>query len=760
MVAADVVVTHAAYGNAAKRSTRHIRCATRRSQARCENAVASSGAHAYIRCMSEARRGRSAGAPDHGAKRRTSAGSAHAAGLASAARNFAAALRDDVGSKHHGQDLLAGITVAAVALPLNLGLAIASGLPPTAGLVAGAIGGGVAAVFGGSRHQVSGPAAALSVMVLALAKTYGVTGVAAATLYIGIVELALALALAGRLARHVPESVLAGFTTGVGLKLLDAQIPELLGFPEVVDWASKATPSTIDLVTMMHRPKWLHDVSWLAAMSGVFVAFVVVAARPLRRFPAAIVSIALVTFVSVYLDWNIERVASVGIVPSRLPAPSLPLVPDEQWLDLFAAATPLALLAAVESLLSASAMDRLASSKKPHDANVELFGQGLANLASGLFSGMPVTGVVARGGVNVQSGNKTRFSALVHAVLLAAAVYFLSGPISRVPLAALAGLLCVIGFRLLELGTFLHLARREKLEAVAFLLAAAGTVSGHLMLGLALGLAVHFASHWTTRHARAEVAELAENKRQGIRAVLAKDRAVARRPAHHEPLPPEYRKWLGQIREEPLVARSAYVHPAATVIGRVVVGERAHIAADTSVRADEGAPFHIGANTNVQDGVVMHALKDKRVTVAGEPWAIYVGRNVSIAHDALVHGPCYVGDDTFVGFKAVVHDAVIGSHCYVGIGAVVVGVEVPDGRFVPHGSIIDTADAVDALPLVTEVHREFNEDVVEVNRGLAVAYHARDLASRGPTRADGQEPAGDVPTWEAGWAPLLPKERF
>ena len=112
--------------------------------------------------------------------------------------------------------------------------------------------------------------------------------------------------------------------------------------------------------------------------------------------------------------------------------------------------------------------------------------------------------------------------------------------------------------------------------------------------------------------------------------------------------------------------------------------------------------------------------------VAGERWAIYLGRNVSVAHDALVHGPCYVGDDTFIGFKAVVHDAVVGRHCFLGIGAIVVGVEVPDGRFVPAGSVIDNQDKVDALPLVVEAHRHFNEDVVDVNRGLAVAYRRHD----------------------------------
>ncbi len=686
--------------------------------------------------------------------------SAYMKELAGLARGYASSWAEVARAKSLGADLLAGLTVAAVALPLNVGLAIASGMPPSAGLVAGIIGGAIAALCGRSQFQVSGPAAALSVMVLALQQEFGVSGVAAATVFIGIVELILALALAGRVVKYVPESVLAGFTTGVGIKLLDQQMPELLGFPEVVDWAPDHHADTIDIVTMMHHPKWLHDVSWHAAICGIFVIFVVTAMRPFRRFPAAIVSIALVTFVSIYLRWDVERVISIGDVPSRLPAASLPVVPDEKWIDLLVKATPLALLAAAESLLSASAIDRMANAKTPHDSNGELIGQGLANLAVGFFSGMPVTGVVARSGVNVQSGGRTRLSSTFHALFLAGAVMFLSRYINQVPLAALAGLLCVIGFRLVEARTFFHLLKDEKLEAVAFAVASAGTVTGHLMIGLLGGVAIHFVNQRIHRHERATSRLAEENRRQGIRAVLMKEKAEARRPAHFEHLPPEYRKWLGQIREEPLVAGSAYVHPAATVIGRVVVGDRAHIAADTSVRADEGSPFHIGPSTNIQDGVVLHALKDKRVLVAGEPWAIYVGKNVSIAHDALVHGPCYIGDETFVGFKAVVHDSVVGAHCFVGIGAVVVGVEIPDGRFVPHGAIVDSADRVDALPLVSEAHKEFNEDVVEVNRGLAVAYHARDRERVAVERAREDDGVRAPPAWDARWSPTLPKERF
>lgn len=661
------------------------------------------------------------------------------------ATNLGSSWAEVLKSKSIPQDLMAGITVAAVALPLNLALAVASGMPPSAGLVAGALGGAVAAMLGGASLQVTGPAAALAVMVLAIANDFGVVGVAAACLMIGIIQVALSVLRAGRFAAHVPESVLAGFTTGVGIKLFDSQIPELLGFDYRV----------LDLAQMMHRPAWLHEVSWLSATAGLFVAFLVVSTQQYKRFPAAIVGIGLITFVSVYLGWSIER---VGEVPSQFPAPSLPLVPDDRWLDLAIAAVPLALLAGVESLLSARALDRMAPDRKPHDPNLELFGQGAANFAVGFFGGMPVTGVIVRSGVNFQSGARTRVSALFHAVVLAGAVLFLSDTIREVPLAALAGLLCVIGYRLIEARTFAELVRKEPWEAAAFAAATAGTVTGHLMLGLVSGFALHFFHKFFNRHAEAHNAQLAANRSRGVRAVLKAKEPTARASVSAYEPPPQHHTWLSNIRARAAMARTAFVHDQATVIGRVVLGDYVHIAAGSSVRADEGTPFYIGDNTNIQDGVVIHALKEKKVIVAGEEWAVYVGKNVSIAHDALVHGPCYIGDHTFVGFKAVVHDAVIGAHCYIGIGAVVVGVEVPDGRFVPHGRVVDTADAVDALPLVTEVHAEFNEDVVEVNRGLASAYRRH---ARHEQRARGVSEPNQAPApWDVRWSTPLTKDRF
>lgn len=657
-------------------------------------------------------------------------------------------------------DVLAGVTVAAVALPLNVGLAVACGLPPVAGLISGALGGFVAAAFGGSPLLVTGPAAALSFMVLDIQSSFGSAGVAATALIVGVLALILAFTGAGKLMAKVPESVLAGFTTGVGIKLFDQQVPNFLGFPDIIDAAGNSTGKpvyqTIDIAAMMHRPAWLHHVSLFSLVCGLFVAFLVVGAAKYKRFPAAIVGIGIITFISTYLHWDIER---VGSIPAALPPFSLPTIPDEGWLDLASKAVPLALLAAVESLLSARSIDRMVPDQKPHNPNLELFGQGLANLAVGFFSGMPVTGVIARSGVNVQSGGKTRLASLLHAVILLLSVLYLGKYIAQVPVAALAGLLCVVGYRLIEAKTFVELARHEKIEALAFAATAIGTISGHLVTGMVLGLLLHAANRWLHRHEVAELAHLDKAKARGVRAILKGEHALARKHQHAE-ASPKHLGWLQNIRGNSLRARSAYVHPAATVIGRVMMGEHVHVAAGSSVRADEGSPFFIGSNTNIQDGAILHALKDKKVAVGSEEWAIYVGKNVSIAHNAIVHGPCYIGDDTFIGFKAVVHDAVVGAHCFIGIGAIVVGVEIPDGRHVPHGAIVDTADAVDALGPSTHVHNEFNEDVVDVNRGLAVAYNVDHDTRQRAEVLRLAEPTRHAPTWSVEWATNIDKERF
>jgi carbonic anhydrase/acetyltransferase-like protein (isoleucine patch superfamily) len=160
----------------------------------------------------------------------------------------------------------------------------------------------------------------------------------------------------------------------------------------------------------------------------------------------------------------------------------------------------------------------------------------------------------------------------------------------------------------------------------------------------------------------------------------------------------------------------------ATVIGSVTIGENVYVGPGASVRADEGTPFFIGAESNLQDGVTLHGLKDKVVLVEGRRHAVDIGRNVCLTHHALIRGPCYIGDRCFVGFKATVHDAVVGEAYVIGPGAVVLGVSLPAGRYVRHNMVVDTQDQADSLPAVATEWERLRAEVVEVNQELTAGH--------------------------------------
>ncbi|MBX3155716.1 MAG: hypothetical protein KF773_06940 [Deltaproteobacteria bacterium] len=605
------------------------------------------------------------------------------------------------------QDLLAGLTVATVAIPLNVALAIAAGLPPSAGLIAGAIGGVFAAAFGGSNYQVSGPAAALNVMLFGVVAEFGIAAAAAAALICGVVSIVIGWLGYGRFADLLPKIVLAGFTTGVGLKLLDQQVPLLLG-------SDMALWHMLSDFWAMH---WLREVEWLSVVCGLLVIWITVALAQLKSFPSSLLGIIIAAFIAYELDWTIAKVGEVDIGGLAI---ALPILGEgASWIGLIVVAMPLALLSAAESLISAKAVDDLSGGKSGYSANTELFGQGIGNLASGLFGGMPVTGVIVRSSVNLQSGGRTRIAAIAHGVILAVVAYFFGSSLAMIPVAALAGLLVVIAWRLIKVKVLVAALRDHKLHAIAFLAAAIGTLLGYLMSGLAIGCAAMYIDHRLATRKRGRKDAPILRPTPTIRAVVSAAGAPA---GEVETMLRDAATWSRHVRTKPRIHPTAYVHPTASVIGWVELGREVNVAADTSVRADEGAPFYIGDRSNVQDGVVIHALKDKWVLVDGRRWAVWIGRDVSLAHQALVHGPSMIGSRSFIGFKAIVHDAIVGEGCFIGLGAVVVGVEIPPGKRVPNGWIVDTPEKVRELPDAEGAHAHFNEDVVEVNRGLVVAY--------------------------------------
>ncbi|ATB48844.1 SulP family inorganic anion transporter [Corallococcus macrosporus] len=339
-------------------------------------------------------------------------------------------------------DAGAAVTVACVALPLNLALAVASGLPPEVGLVSGAIAGVLAALLGGARLGVTGPEAALVPTVLLIATKHGVAGVVVATLLCGALQVVLGLARAGRLAQWMPAEVTRGFTAGIGLLLLDSQLPRLLG-------VSGGPSAARALVLPATWPDWsVHAAS--VAVGAVVVACMLALPRLHRSIPAVLVGLVLATLASSTGVLS-EGLARVGELPTGLPAPVLPSFEGLDLAALLPDVLALTVLASLGSLLATRALDQLPGlTDHRTDSDQELVAQGIANSASAMFGGMPVMGAIVRSSVSVQAGGRTRAASVLHAVMLLAACLLAGALVARIPMAALAAILVVVGTRLLD----------------------------------------------------------------------------------------------------------------------------------------------------------------------------------------------------------------------------------------------------------------------------------------------------------------------
>lgn len=377
-------------------------------------------------------------------------------------------------------DLLAGVTVGVVALPLALAFGITSGLGATAGLVTAVVAGFVAAVFGGSHVQVSGPTGAMTVVLVPLVATHGADSVFVVGLMAGVIVLGAAFARLGRLLAYIPWPVIEGFTVGIAVIIFLQQVPNALGVakPEGENPAAVAARAVGDAL----------DAGSLAALALVALtcAIMLVAPRLHRSLPASLLAVAVATVVAIVTNTD---VAVIGSLPDSLPAPSLPALSVDQIRGLLGPAFAVAALAAIESLLSAKVADGMADTGR-HDPDRELFGQGLANLASPLFGGMPATGAIARTAVNVRSGARTRVSAAAHAVLLVLVILFASPLVAEIPLAALAGVLMVTAVRMVEIHNVRAVLRSTRSDAVVLVLTAAATIAFDLIVAIEIGIAL------------------------------------------------------------------------------------------------------------------------------------------------------------------------------------------------------------------------------------------------------------------------------
>ncbi len=375
------------------------------------------------------------------------------------------------------RDLIAGITVAIVALPLALAFGITSGLGAGAGIVTAVIAGAVAATFGGSNLQVSGPTGAMTVVLVPIVAKFGGSVVLVVGLLAGLILLGLAWSGAGRYMRYLPLPVVEGFTIGIALVIALQQVPSALGVA--------GTGDKVALVAISAGGAWLAHPQWAEPLIALAVAGTMLLA--VRWRPTWPVSLAAVIFAAIGVAAFHLAVPVIGAIPAGLPAPALPHIEWSSLSNLIFPAVAVAALGALESLLSATVADGM-SVDEHHNADKELFGQGLANLVVPFFGGIPATAAIARTAVNVRSGARSRLSALTHAIVLLVVVMALAPVVARIPLAALAGVLLATAFLMAEASNVHALLRSTRGDAAVLILTAAATVVLDLVTAVVLGL--------------------------------------------------------------------------------------------------------------------------------------------------------------------------------------------------------------------------------------------------------------------------------
>jgi SulP family sulfate permease len=383
-------------------------------------------------------------------------------------------------SRSWRSDVVAGLSVAVVALPLALGFGVTSGMGASAGLITAIVAGAAAALFGGSNLQVSGPTGAMTVVLVPIVARYGTEAVFAVGLVAGAIVTLAAAARLGRLLAYIPWPVIEGFTVGIAAIIFLQQVPAALGV---------ARPEGENTAVVAVRAAWRAASDGRVAAVGLvlLVAALMVGLPRIRRsLPASLVAVAAATVVAELAGLDVAR---TGALPGALPAPSLPGLGGLGTGDLVRAAIAVAALAAIESLLSAKVADGMADTGE-HDPDRELFGQGIANLLSPLFGGMPATGAIARTAVNVRAGARTRLSSLVHALTLLVLALFASSAVELIPLASLAGVLMVTAARMVERHNVLAVLRSTRSDATVLVLTAAATIAFDLLVAIEIGVAV------------------------------------------------------------------------------------------------------------------------------------------------------------------------------------------------------------------------------------------------------------------------------
>ena len=384
-------------------------------------------------------------------------------------------------------DLVAGVIVAIIALPLSIALAIASGVSPEKGLYTAIVAGFVIALLGGSRVNISGPTAAFATIVAGVVATHGLDGLCLATVMAGIILVLMGVCRVGALIKYIPKTITVGFTSGIAVTIAIGQIKDFLGltFPK----GTNAVETMEKLEAVIESIETVNPIALVVGIVclGVLIAWPYVS----KKIPASLIAVVVGVLIVKLPSLNVNTIGDLYTISRSLPPFSLPNFNMEMVLSVLPSAFTIAILAGVESLLSCVVSDTMINDK--HNSNTELIAQGVGNICSALFGGIPATGAIARTAANVKNGGRTPVSGITHAVVLLLVLVILMPYAAWIPMPVIAAILFIVAYNMSEWREFLHICKTEKWTSILVLvLTFLLTVIFDLVVAIAVGLAVHY----------------------------------------------------------------------------------------------------------------------------------------------------------------------------------------------------------------------------------------------------------------------------
>jgi SulP family sulfate permease len=379
------------------------------------------------------------------------------------------------------KDITAGVIVGIVALPLSIALAIASGVKPEQGIFTAIIAGFLISLFGGSRVQIGGPTGAFVVIVYGIVEKYGYDGLAIAGIMAGVILIMFGLLRLGSFIKFIPYPVTVGFTSGIALTIFSSQLADLFGISNI-DIPSEFLPKLRIIFVNITK---LNPYSTFLGILTIVIS--VVWSKKYKKIPASLVAIISTTLIVQIFKLPVDTIGSVfGEVPNMLPLPKIPSVNLAMVIELLPSAFTIALLAGIESLLSAVVADGMIGTR--HDSNTELIAQGIANIFSPIFGGIPATGAIARTATNIKNGGRTPFAGIFHAISLLLIMLFLGKLAVMIPMATLAGILVIVSYNMSEIQYFIKFFKAPKSDFVVLITTFLLTVLTDLTLAIEFGI--------------------------------------------------------------------------------------------------------------------------------------------------------------------------------------------------------------------------------------------------------------------------------